>query len=191
MTSETKSRGKAFIEEMKEFGTFSKKTQRYIRQTLDVAYRRGDAVATWGRTDEERQNIRTQIHNYNLLLGRIRLRMERGKKIEIGQVENMMGPLVALATFDLSMGCIPHFGCFRFLYERLFGPDVRPWLPAVYVAAAAIPVVEGPIRISHLRSISEVACRAEPHEWSKDDPEFMPEWVDKVEPPPKQLPSPA
>lgn len=191
MTSETKSRGKTSIAEMKEFGSFTKKAQRYIRQSLDVAFKRGDPVLTWGRNDVERMNIQTQIHNYNLLLGRIRLRLQRSGKVEIGQVEHVMGPLVAIATFDLSMGCIPHFGVFRFLYERLFGAEVRPWLPAVYVAAAAIPVVEGSIRIAHLRSISEVACRAEPDEWSKDDPEFMPEWVDKVEPPPKQLPSPA
>jgi hypothetical protein len=172
---------------MKEFGSFHKKTQRYIRQSLDVAYERGDPIATWGRTEEERHNIRMQIHNYNLLLSRTRSRLARSGRVDIGHVEHVMGPLISLAVFDLSNGCLPGFGPFRFLYERLFGAEVRPWLPSTYVGAAALPLLTSGHRCSQLRAISEKACSSD--DWSKMEPEFIPEWVDKVEPPPKRLPA--
>lgn len=172
--------GELLISEMKEFGTFHKKTQRYIRQSLDVALNRGDPIATWGRTELERANIRNQMHNYTLLLGRIGIRMQRaGGSVNIGHVEHIMGPLVALATYDLSCGCLPGFGPFRFLYERLFGSDIRPWLPAVYCAAAALPVLPPSQRKSQLQAISEAAATADG--WSQRDPSFIPEWVDKVD----------
>jgi hypothetical protein len=184
--------GELLVAEMKEFGTFHKKTQRFIRQSLDVAYNRGDVLAKWGRTQDERDNIRLQQHNYQLLLDRIRLRLDRAGGVSIGHIEWVMGPLVALATFDLSCGKLPGFGPFRFLYERLFGAEVRPWLPSVYVAAAAMPVHHRNDRKNLLHAISESACCNDG--WSSLDPMFMPEWVDKVDmnPPPEQkkLPPP-
>jgi hypothetical protein len=147
--------GELLIAEMKEFGTFHKKTQRYIRQSLDVAFHRGDPIAVWGRTQDERDNIRLQIHNYELLLNRIRLRLDRAGGVNIGHIEWVIGPLVGLATFDLSNGCLNGFGPFRFLYERLFGAEVRPWLPSVYMAASGMPLLHPAERKNLLHAISE------------------------------------
>lgn len=186
-------RGELFIAEMKEFGSFHKKTQRYIRQSLDVAFRRGDPVQTWGRTQQERDDIRMQQHNYELLLNRIRLRLDKANGVSIGHVEWVTGPLVGLATFDLSCGKLSGFGSFRFLYERLFGAAVRPWLPSVYMAAAGMPLLHPNDRNNLLRAISEKAACCEG--WSSTEPMFLPEWVDKIDmnPPPEQkkLPPPA
>lgn len=187
MSSASQSRGELFIDEMKEFGSFHKKTQRYIRQSLDVAFDRGDPLATWGRTEEERHNIRMQMHNYNLMLDRARIRLARAGKVDIGHVEHISGALISLAAFDLSNGCLLGFAPFRFLYERLFGAAVRPWLPSVYVGAAALPLLNSASRKTHLHAISEKSCCAD--EWSKVEPIFVPEWVDKVELPPKALPA--
>jgi hypothetical protein len=184
--------GELYIAEMKEFGSFHKKTQRYIRQSLDVAFDRGDVLQKWGRTQAERDEIRLQQHNYSLLLNRIRLRLNRSGGVNIGHIEWVMGPLVAIATYDLSCGKLNGFGPFRFLYERLFGAEVRPWLPSVYCAAAAMPLHHAGDRKNLLHAISEQSACAEA--WSNRDPMFMPEWVEKVDmnppPEPKKLPPP-
>lgn len=175
---------------MKEFSHFHKKTQRYIRQSLDVMFERGDPLAKWGRTDIERGNIRNQMHNYRLVAGRIVTQLARTNgQAGIGNIEGMMGSLIAVSTFDISIGCLPHFGCYRFLYERLFGGDIRPWLPAAYVAASAMPDIPPQQRSNQLRSISGEACTVV--QWHRRDPLFIPEWVDKVEPPPPALPAPS
>lgn len=190
MSNRSPTKGELFIAEMKEFGTFHKRTQRYIRQSLDVAYNRGDPVLRWGRTEAERANIRTQMHNYNLLLDRIRQRIGRANGVSLGHIEFVLGPLGALTTFDLSMGCLPGFGSYRFLYERLFGALSRPWLPGAYVASGTMPVIDATHRSNLLRAISEQAACAD--QWSTNDPMFIPEWVDKVDmnPPFEQKPPP-
>jgi hypothetical protein len=193
MSQTSRPRGELYIAEMKEFGSFHKKTQRYIRQALDVAFRRGDPLQKWGRTQQERDDIRTQQHNYELLLNRVRMRLDRAGGISIGHSEHITGPLIGLATFDLSCGKLPGFGPFRFLYERLFGAEVRPWLPGVYCAAAASPLLYPVDRKNLLHAISEQSACAE--SWSKIDPLFLPEWVEKVDmnppPEPKKLPPPS
>lgn len=187
--SNPQTKGELMLFEMKEFGSFNKKTQRYIRLSLDVAFERGDPVNRWGRNDVECFNIRNHQHNYRLLFNRINSRLTHaGKGVKIDQIEHVVGPLIALATFDLQSGCLGSFPPFRFLYERLFGSIVRPWLPSIYVAAAAMPLLTPTHRQSQLQSISQGACCAEA--WDDRDPEFFPEWVDKVEPAPPALPSP-
>lgn len=181
------SKGALLLSEMKEFGTFDKKTQRYIRQSLDVAFERGDPLSLWGRNDVERENIRFQQHNYRLLLSRIRTRLTYSSgRVDMGHVEHIIGPLIAMATFDIQSGTLTSFAPFRFLYERLFGADIRAWLPAVYVAASALPVHPPDQRKIQLQAISEASCCA--MAWSPSEPSFFPEWVDKVETDNLQLP---
>ncbi|SFP79406.1 hypothetical protein SAMN04488241_107133 [Sphingomonas rubra] len=67
----------------------------------------------------------------------------------------------------------------RFLYERLIGAEVRPWLPAAFCAAAALPHLHPELRRKLLQSISEVAATAVG--WSNRQPGFFPHWVEKVE----------
>ncbi|MBP8233494.1 MAG: hypothetical protein KAY22_14410, partial [Rhizorhabdus sp.] len=71
------------------------------------------------------------------------------------------------------------FGAYRFLYERLIGADVRPWLPAAFCSAAALPHLHPGKRRILLQSISEAAATAAG--WSNREPVFYPEWVEKVE----------
>ena len=71
------------------------------------------------------------------------------------------------------------FSAFRFLYERLIGAEVRPWLPSLFCAAAALPHLHPELRRQLLQSISEAAATAAG--WSSRQPAFFPHWVEKVD----------
>ena len=46
--------------------------------------------------------------------------------IGIDATAEIIGPLIAISAFDLGEGKIERFAAYRFLYERLVGPLVRP-----------------------------------------------------------------
>ena len=53
--------GALLISELKEFASFPKATQRYIRRSLDVAYGRSDPLETWARDEIEAAAIAAQL----------------------------------------------------------------------------------------------------------------------------------
>ena len=59
--------GAMLISEMKEFASFGKATQRYIRRSLDVAYGRRDPLECWARDEGEGASIRAQARLYKQL----------------------------------------------------------------------------------------------------------------------------
>src|SRR4028118_1956289 len=59
--------GALLLSEIKEFASFPKATQRYIRRSLDVAYGRRDAVECWARDEGEAASIRAQARLYKQL----------------------------------------------------------------------------------------------------------------------------
>jgi hypothetical protein len=71
-----------------------------------------------------------------------------------------LGKLVRLTAFDLAQEKLTGFSSYRFLYERLLGADVRPWLPSAFCAAAALPQIRPERRKKLLQSISEAAATA-------------------------------
>ena len=95
-------------------------------------------------------------------------------------MEPLMTPLVTMTAFDLGQDRLPCFASYRFLYERLIGASVRPWLPGAFCAAAALPHLHPDRRRTLLQSISEAAATAPG--WSNREPVFYPEWVEKVDP---------
>lgn len=82
-----------------------------------------------------------------------------------------------MTAFDLAQDRIECFSAYRFLYERLLGARVRPWLPSAFCAAAALPQIRPERRKALLHSISEAAATAPG--WSDREPTFYPEWVEK------------
>jgi hypothetical protein len=162
--------------EMKEFATFPKGTQRYIRRSLDVGLGRKDVMKRWSRDVGEAASIRAQERTYRRL-DHIRDYVPDDSGLDA--MEPMMGPLVTMAAFDLGQDRLPDFASFRFLYERLIGAAVRPWLPAAFCAAAALPHLHPERRRALLQSISEAAATAPG--WSNREPAFFPEWVEKVD----------
>lgn len=176
MTTARQAEGALALSEMKEFASFPAATQRYIRRSLDVGLTRGDAVGTWSRDSVEASSIRAQGRAYGRL-GELRERTP--DDAEPDAAKEFMAALVTLTAFDLGQDRLNGFGAYRFLYERLLGAAVRPWLPAAFCAAAALPSLHPERRRALLRSISEAAATAPG--WSNREPAFYPEWVEKID----------
>lgn len=175
--SNRKAPGSSCLAEIKEFASFPKAAQRYIRRSLDVGLARRDAIARWARSDTEAAAISEQACVYR------RLEAIRGcvlDDVDLEPVESLMSQLVALLAFDLGEGRLTCFASCRFLYERLIGAAIRPWLPAAFCAAAALPHLHPDRRRTLLTSITEAAVTAPG--WSTREPVFFPEWVEKIDP---------
>lgn len=162
------------IAELREFASFTPGEQRYIKRSLDIGLGRQDAFKLWARDAEESGSIRRQYVAYQDLKA---LRAGQPDESGLDGVEDFMGKLIRLAAFDLAQGRIEGFSAFRFLYERLLGAEIRPWLPAAFCGAAALPQIHPGKRKGLLQSISEAAATAPG--WSAREPSFYPEWVDK------------
>lgn len=166
-------RGTLTIAEMREFASFTRAEDRYIRRSLDVARGRQDAEQFWGRTRGERASIARQRIVYSVV-PELKPLVERG----LGQsFKTLMPPLLVLTEFDLLEGTLSSFPAYRFLYERLLGPGVRRWLPSAFCGTAAHPDLAPWRRKGLLQSISEMAATAPA--WSPRVPFFFPEWVEK------------
>lgn len=167
--------GSLAIAEMQEFAAFEASTQRYVRRSLDVGLDRRDAIRRWSRDLVEAASIKAQGGIYR------RLDDIRGiipDDSGLDSVEPFMGPLITISAFDLGQDRLPSFSAYRFLYERLLGPYVRPWLPGSFCAAASLPHIHPERRRTLLQSISEAAATAPG--WSNRAPAFFPDWVEKV-----------
>ncbi len=161
------------IAEMREFASFASAEQRYVRRSLDIGLGRHDAFERWARDAAERTAIRQQYLIYQ------DLKVLR-ETMPCGSLDTMpdlvTGMLVRLAAFDLGEERLEAFGAFRFLYERLLDARIRPWLPAIFCAAAALPQIRPSRRRQLLQSLSDTAATAPG--WSETEPRFFPEFVE-------------
>ena len=162
------------IAEMREFASFSGGEQRYIRRSLDIGLDRSDAPQMWARDAAELCSIVNQCAMYRDLAA---LRCAVPSEASLDGLPVFLGNLIRLAAYDLAQERLASFSAFRFLYERLLGPEVRPFLPSAFCAAAALPQIRPDRRRILLRSISEAAATAPG--WSLEKPRFYPEWVEK------------
>lgn len=164
------------IAEMREFAGFAPCEQRYIKRSLDIGMARRDAFRLWGRSEAENTTIRRQYVAYQDIKALRSLIPQEGT---MGEIERFMGKLVRIATFDLEQERLGSFSAFRFLYERLLGAEARPYLPAAFCAAAALPVIRPQHRKVLLQSLSEAAATAPA--WSDRCPSFYPDYVEDAE----------
>jgi len=164
------------ISELQEFASFAPAEQRYIKRSLDVGLGRQDAFKLWARDAAERVSIRAQYVAYQELKHLRRIMPDERTPHDL---DEFMGKLLRVAAFDLGQDRIGGFPAFRFLYERLLGAAVRPWLPAAFCGAAALPQIRPERRKMLLQSLSEAAATAPA--WSEREPAFYPEFVEVVE----------
>jgi hypothetical protein len=162
------------IAELREFASFTSCEQRYIKRSLDVGLGRQDAFKLWARDAEETASIRSQYVVYQELKA---LRGAVPSDSAFESLEAFMGKLLRVTAFDLAQDRLTCFSAYRFLYERLLGADVRPFLPSAFCAAAALPQIRPERRKHLLQSISEAAATAPG--WSNREPSFYPEWIEK------------
>ena len=172
----TRNHSLQMIAEMKEFAGFSAAEQRYIRRSLEVAARGPEAAQRWARTRAEGERIEAQARLYRALLPAIRVSIP--DDIAIDATTDFIGPLITVSAFDLGEEKLESFSAYRFLYERLIGGAIRPWLPSAFLGAAALPGLHPAHRKSLLASIS--AGDAAAAGWSIREAAFTPEWVEKV-----------
>lgn len=194
--------GSAYLfSQWKELGIFSPREQRYIRMSLDVAgyekkvrdaakvsgisheiIRQSKAMvacekeifSTWARNADQKTHLKTQMKVYENI-PRIQESIPT-HWICSPDIEDLVGPLVFISTFDLSRTYLESYKAYRFLYERIFGASVRPWLPSSFCCAAAMPILDSGWRISLLKSITE--ADAAPIDWETAEPTFVPERIE-------------
>ena len=163
-------RGSIIIAEMQEFGSFGAEAQYYIRRALDAAFAPALAVDRWARSDDEAAAIRGQTKLYRLL-PQIRGAIPRAGVM--ASSDEFLFPLMTASVFDLSGGRLTGFAPYRFLYERLLGAEIRPWLPSAFAAAAAMPHMMPSRRRALLASMGSALT----DRWSTAEPAFIPEWL--------------
>lgn len=162
------------IAEWREFAGFAAPEQRYIKRSLDIGLGRQDAFKRWARDAAETASIRSQYVVYQEMA---ELRGGIPGQVSLTALEPFLGRLICVSGFDVAQERLGSFGAYRFLYERLLGAEIRPWLPSAFCAAAALPQIRPERRKTLLRSISEAAATA--RGWSTRQPSFYPEWVDQ------------
>jgi hypothetical protein len=168
--------GNLVISELREFASFSPREQRYIRVSLDIALNReSDSLfSRWSRNRAESEKIYERQEAYKEI-GNIKKLIPAN--FWFHAINELMGPLSELSAFDLEQGQLESFSAYRFLYERIFGAKIRPWLPSSFCAAGAMPNIPPALREELLQSISKEAATAPG--WSTTEPMFFPEWVEK------------
>ena len=172
----TQTHSSQIIAEMKEFASFSAAEQRYIRRSLDVLAKGVDAEERWSRDADEKASIRVQARFYRSLIPAIQSAVP--DDIDVATATEFLTSLISVSAFDLGEGKLLSYAAYRFLYERILGGSVRPWLASAYVAAAALPSLHPELRKTLLASIT--AGEAAANGWSSRDTSFSPEWVEKV-----------
>jgi len=159
--------------EMREFASFSGEEQRFITRSLDVFMARGDAFKDWANEAGGSAAIRGQYLAYRQLrslAGRI------PATTALDGVGDFIGTLVRITARDLAQEQLDSFSAYRFLYERMLGAHARPFLPAGFVGAAALPQIRPERRRMLLQSLSEAAATAPA--WSGREPAFFPERIE-------------
>lgn len=159
--------------EMREFASFSAAEQRFITRSLDVFMGRGDAFKCWAGETGGVSAIRGQYIAYRelrALYGAI------PSTTALDGVADFIGALVRISAQDLALEQLDSFSAYRFLYERMLGAAARPFLPAAFCAAAALPQIRPERRKMLLQSLSEAAATAPA--WSDRQPAFFPERIE-------------
>ena len=160
------------IAELREFASFTEAEQLFIERGLDIGLGRGDAFKAWA-DGADTASIRQQYIAYRELRA---LRDAVPCESSLDGIQEFMGALLRITAQDLAQEQLDSFSAYRFLYERLLGAKARPWLPAAFCGAAALPQIRPARRKMLLQSLSEAAATAPG--WSDREPCFYPEKVE-------------
>jgi len=161
------------IAELREFASFTENEQLFIERGLDIGLARGDAFKLWSHKAGDKASIRQQYLAYRELRA---LKDAVPGETSLEGIQDFMGTLLRITAHDLAQEQIDSFSAYRFLYERLLGAKARPWLPAAFCGAAALPQIRPSRRKMLLQSLSEAAATAPG--WSEREPCFYPEKVE-------------
>ncbi len=160
------------IAEMREFASFTQAERSFIERSIDIAFGRSDAFKAWSRSPADNCAIRSQYIAYREIAA-LRAAIPRADGLD--GIAGFVGGLIRVSAQDLAQDQLSGFAAYRFLYERLLGAPARPFLPAAFCGAAALPQIRPERRKLLLQSLSETAATAPA--WSRREPAFMPEQI--------------
>ena len=161
------------LQEMAYFAEFPVATQSYI--CLALAARSGcpQAAARQAATKEEACSFAARVQFYGNLE---QIAAAIPTDDDVASATRLMRWLVPLTVFDIAHTALDSFEAYRFLYERLLGAAVRPWLLGAFCTAAALPQLHPDHRRRLMQSIDEDS--GDPRSWSVREPLFFPQSVE-------------
>ena len=174
-TLTTPSTGDRMLMEMRELAQIPNAAQRYIRRSLEVRFGRREWIGRLARSPDEARSMARQVELY-VKVDAIRAAIPVDD--EIDEIARFMIMAAELTAFDLGEQKIRSFAAYRFLYERLLGAAARPWLLGTFLMCASLPHLHAAHRLELLRSVDVDSAGAT---WSSAEPQFYPEWVDRLE----------
>lgn len=162
------------IAEMREFAAFSAEEQFFIERSLELGRAPAGVCCSPPNPDGSpptRLPTCSQIQRsgYDELR---HLARDCAADQPLAVIEPFLAVLVRVTALDLARGMIASFAAYRFLYERLLGARVRPFFPAAFCAAAALPQIDPAGRARLVESVG-YAVLATPG-WSMREPIFFP-----------------
>src|SRR4051794_32161987 len=161
---------------MGEFGKLPTAAQRYIRRSVQVWLADTEALASIARTPNEARSIRFQAELYSRIDAVIASIPADDETASVTRFTTLVAPL---AAFDLGEQKLESFAAFSFLYERLLGAPARPWLPMIFLMSASLPDLHPGRRLSLLGSLNTDVVTSR---WSTREAQFIPQWLEQVEP---------
>ena len=168
----TISAGESLFREMEAFGKLPSAAQRYIRRSLQIRYGETAMLAEFARSSAEAKSIGRQLDYYGQVDAIIDAIPADDDIASVARFASLIAPL---AAFDVGEQKLESFAAFSFLYERLFGAAVRPWLPAIFMMVVSLPDIHPNRRLSLLGSVTADAVTSH---WSNKEPLFFPEWIE-------------
>ena len=161
------------LQEMQYFAEFPAATQSYISCALAARSTGREAVARHACTEEEACTFEARREFYANLE---QIAAAIPTDDDVASATGLMRWLVPLTAFDIAHTALDSFAAYRFLYERLLGAAVRPWLLGAFATAAALPQLHPSHRLRLYQSIDEFS--GDPRGWSIREPLFFPQAVE-------------
>lgn len=154
---------------MEQYARLPLASRRYIVRALDFGLKRGDYMARWAGSffDMPTNLARADVYSG---ISIVRPTISVGA----GLPESVDVLLRRCTGFDLQFEEMSDFTAYNFLYERLFGAGIRPYLAAAYSAAASSPTLTADARRKALSGITMFEQTEE--NFGGDEPQFYPEW---------------
>ena len=163
-------KGSRLIEELREFTSFTRQSQRFICASLDTAFCPDFSPTQWARNDNEAETIAAQKQVYKALSS---IRSAIPHDCAPVDAEAFLYPLMEMTAFDISCAKIASFSQYRFLYERLVGARVRPWLATAFMAAVSLPYIPADVRQALIATAEDGLA----DDWSHAEPVYWPRWL--------------
>jgi hypothetical protein len=124
---------------MAQFASFPEATRHYISEALVMGLTKpGEKPWVANTLWESAAKLARMDVYHSIPVVRERI-AAKGYQLETWSDE--FGLLHRYAQFDLQHEEMSDFPAFVFLYERLLGPAIRPWLLSIYLAAAGSPLL--------------------------------------------------